>query len=145
MIWPDRVLRYLKAPAIFLILGSVINLQCAIRKLLANASICVFTLRCTSGAILVQKNWRSYSAWVRFQNLLFVAVTCQRFWRGGKVRECFSSIKEYRAAITLQYFWRSCIQSAVHQQVRDAAIVVQCAFRVCVAKITARHLFSSFQ
>jgi myosin heavy subunit len=121
-----------------LILGSVITLQCATRKLLARLR--VFRLRCTSRAVVIQKNWRSYSAWVYFQNSLFVAITCQRFWRGGKVRESFSSIKEYRAAISLQSFWRSYIQSVVHRQVRDAAIIVQCAFRVYVAKRTARQL-----
>jgi myosin heavy subunit len=134
----SRVRSHLCQARFFLILGSVITLQCATRKLLA--CIRVFRMRSTSRAIVIQKHWRSYSSWSSYQNVLYISTWCQRFWRGGKVRACFSSIKEYRAAIKLQSFWRSCIQSLVHREVREAAIAVQCAFRVYIAKNVIRLL-----
>lgn len=97
-----------------LTLGSILTLQCAIRKLLA--TVYVSRLRLTRKAIIVQKSWRSYYAWASFQNVLFLASWCQRYWRGYKVRERFRSFKEY------------------HRKVRNAAILVQCAFRVRTAK-----------
>ena len=133
-----RIRGYLCRARFLLILGSATTLQCAARKFLACLRIA--KLRCESKAIVIQSQWRSYSSWVYFQNILFIAIWCQRFWRSGKVRECFSSIKEYRAVIAIQTFWRSYIQHQVHRQVRDAAIVVQCAFRVWMATRMIRFL-----
>lgn len=133
-----RIRAYLCRSRFFLLLGSIITLQCAIRKQLA--TLRVFRLRCTSKAIIIQKHWRSYFAWSSFQNTLFISIWCQRYWRGHNVRQCFSSLIEYRAAITIQSSWRSYIHRLAHRDVRDAAIIVQCAFRVCKAKRLIRQL-----
>lgn len=129
---------FLCRSSFFLILGSVITLQCAARKLIA--SLCVQRLRCTSRAIIIQKHWRSYSMWSSFQNILFLTVCCQRYWRGGKVRKNFVSIKQYRAAITLQSFWRSRARCVIHRRIRDAVIVVQSSFRIWSAKKVTREI-----
>lgn len=122
----------------FLTLGSILTMQCYARKLISTAY--VRRLRYTTRAVTVQKNWRSYSAWSSYQNVLFLTIWCQRFWRGGKVREKFIVIKEYRSAIVIQSFWRSYFLRQCYQHIRQAAIEVQSFARVRNAKRTLARL-----
>ncbi|EED88779.1 myosin heavy chain-like protein, partial [Thalassiosira pseudonana CCMP1335] len=122
----------------FLTLGSILTMQCYARKLISTAY--VRRLRYTTRAVTVQKNWRSYSAWSSYQNVLFLTIWCQRFWRGGKVREKFIVIKEYRSAIVIQSFWRSYLLRQCYQHIRQAAIEVQSFARVRNAKRTLARL-----
>jgi myosin-5 len=69
----------------YLILGSVLTLQCAFRKFIA--SLYVRELRFHKKSIMIQKHWRSYCAWIDYQNVLYIATWCQRFWRGRKCRD----------------------------------------------------------
>jgi len=94
----------------------------------------------SSRAIIIQKYYRSYSKWMHFQNIMYLSIWCQRFWRGGKVRKSFSSMIENRAAVVLQSWWRTCSECLVHQQVTNASIVLQCAFRMRIAKRMIRRL-----
>lgn len=103
----------------YLILGSVLTLQCAARKLIA--CLHVRRLRFKERAITVQKHWRSYHAWSRYQNILSLATWGQRLWRGKKVRERFVRIKQYRSAIIIQSAWRSYVFQQCHQELRNAA------------------------
>ena len=116
----------------YLILGSVLTLQCAARKLIA--TIYVHRLRSERSSITIQKQWRSYYAWSLYQNVLYITAWCQRFWRGGKVREKYTEIKQYRSAIVIQSAWRSHVFKQCHQEVRNCAIIIQCLFRVSTAK-----------
>ncbi|KAL7539558.1 hypothetical protein ACHAXR_009391, partial [Thalassiosira sp. AJA248-18] len=111
----------------YLILGSVLTLQCAARKLIA--SVRVHRLRIHERSITIQKQWRSYYAWYLYQNTIYITTWCQRFWRGRKTREKYMKIKQYRGAIVIQSAWRSHIFQQCHQQARNAAIELQCYFR----------------
>ena len=115
----------------YLILGSVLTLQCFSRKLIATLQ--VNRIRCHERSITIQKYWRSYHAWSLYQNTLFITTWCQRFWRANKVREQFAQIKQYRSAIIIQSAWRSHAFQQCHQELRNAAIVIQCFYRTCFA------------
>ncbi|KAL3770357.1 hypothetical protein ACHAWU_003577 [Discostella pseudostelligera] len=111
----------------YLILGSVLTLQCATRKLIA--SLYVRRLRFNKRSITIQKQWRSYFAWIRYQNILFITAWCQRFCRGKRVRKQCVRMKEYRSAIAIQSAWRSHVFQQCHSQLKNAAIVIQCCYR----------------
>ena len=80
----------------------------------------------SSRAIIIQKYFRSYYKWINFQNIVYLSIWCQRFWRGVKVRKSFSSMIGNRATVALQ--------SSVHQQLTNSSIVLQCVFRMHLAK-----------
>jgi len=122
----------------YLILGSVLTLQCAARKLIA--CLHVRRLRFNERSITVQKHWRSYYAWYRYQNVHYLTTWCQKFWRGGKVRERFVRIKKYRSAIAIQSAWRYHVFQQCHQQLKNAAIMIQCFFRICVSTRILKQL-----
>mmetsp|Transcript_5020 Transcript_5020/g.11043 ORF Transcript_5020/g.11043 Transcript_5020/m.11043 type:complete len:1631 (-) Transcript_5020:83-4975(-) len=122
----------------YLTLGSVLTLQCFARKLVA--SLRVRRLRFTERAIAIQKQWRSYYAWYLYQNMMLVASVVQRFWRGRKVRERFVRIKRYRSAIVIQSAWRSHVFQQFHQELRNAAITIQCSVRVCISTRKLKQL-----
>ena len=115
----------------FLTLGSILTLQCGARKMIA--TVLVRQLRFNLRSITIQKQWRSYSAWSSYQNMLFISVWCQRLWRGGKVREKFVVIKQYRSSIKIQSIWRSHVFQVCYRQQRIAAISIQCFLRVLLA------------
>ena len=115
----------------YLILGSVLTLQCAARKLIA--CVHVHQLRCHDRSITIQSQWRSYHAWYQYQNILYITTWCQRFWRGKKVREEYVVIKQYRSAIVIQSAWRSHAFQQCHRELRNAAITIQCFYRVIMS------------
>ena len=122
----------------YLILGSVLTLQCAARKLIA--SVRVNRLRSQRSSIIIQKQWRSYSVWYHYQNTVYVALWCQRFWRGRKFRAGFVQFKQHRSAVVIQSAWRSHVFQQCHRQMRSAAITIQCIFRVGVASKNLKQL-----
>ncbi|KAL3822610.1 hypothetical protein ACHAXA_006395 [Cyclostephanos tholiformis] len=87
-----RTRSFLCQNTFYLILGSVLTLQCATRKFIA--SLFVRELRFHKRAIIIQKQWRAYCAWIDYQNVLYIAIWCQRFWRGGKVRARHISLEQ---------------------------------------------------
>jgi len=115
----------------YLILGSILTLQCAGRKLIA--CVYVHQLRCEERSITLQKQWRSYYAWSQYQNTLYITSWCQRFYRGNKVRERVVVIKQYRSAIVIQSAWRAYTFQQCHHRFRSAAITIQCFLRRCAA------------
>ncbi|KAL9189662.1 hypothetical protein ACHAXT_009337 [Thalassiosira profunda] len=115
----------------YLILGSVLTLQCAARKLIA--SVFVHRLRCHVRSITIQKYWRGYDQWCHFQNVLYIATWCQRLWKGRKVREKYVVIKQYRGAIAIQSAWRCRSLQSCHKEVRSAAVTIQCFVRARAA------------
>ena len=83
---------FLEQNRLLLQLGSILTLQCVARKMIA--TIFVRKLRFHRKVISIQTQWRSYSAWFSYQNLIFITVWCQRFWRGKVVRRDFISIMQ---------------------------------------------------
>ncbi|KAL7553526.1 hypothetical protein ACHAWF_016812, partial [Thalassiosira exigua] len=122
----------------FLILGSMLTLQCFARMIIASNR--VRQLRFQERSITIQKQWRCYQAWCHYQNVLYVAIWCQRFWRGGKVRERFLEIRQYRSSIVIQSAWRCHVFRQCHLQMTTAAIAIQCFSRVCAAVRTLKAL-----
>ncbi|KAL7459684.1 hypothetical protein ACHAWC_011483 [Mediolabrus comicus] len=85
--------------------GSILTLQCAVRRMMA--TIFVRRLRFHQRAISIQSQWRSYSVWFSYQNTVFITVWCQRFWRGRLVRTKVRAIKDHlrlnrKAAVEMQ-------------------------------------------
>ena len=122
----------------YLILGSILTLQCAARKL--SATVYVHRLRCQERSITIQKYWRSYRAWIHYQNTLYIATWCQKMWRGLIVREEVFAIKQRRSAIIIQSAWRSYTFQKCHHELRKAAITIQCFHRVCIASRVVKKL-----
>ena len=96
---------FLERNRLLLRLGSILTLQCAVRRMMAN--IFVRRLRFHQRAISIQSQWRSYSAWFSYQNTVFITVWCQRFWRGRFVRTKVRAIKDHlrlnrKAAVEMQ-------------------------------------------
>ena len=91
-----RTRSFLCQNTFYLILGSILTLQCASRKFVS----CLYVRRLrinNTAAVTIQKQWRSYGAWSNFQNVLYIATWCQRCWRGGirdKSFEGMSHIKQ---------------------------------------------------
>ena len=81
---------FLERNRLLLQLGSILTLQCAARKMIA--TITVRNLRFDRNATSIQKQWRSYSKWFSYQNILFITIWCQRFWRGRITRRDIESI-----------------------------------------------------
>jgi len=96
-----RTRSFLCQNTFYLILGSVLTLQCATRKFIA--SLYVRRLRFHERSITIQKQWRSYCAWIEYQNILFIATWCQRFWRGRQVRARSISIEPDRLGMELSH------------------------------------------
>lgn len=96
---------FLERNRLVLRLGSILTLQCTVRRMMA--TIFVRRLRFHQRAISIQSQWRSYSAWFSYQNTVFITVWCQRFWRGRLVRTKVRAIKDHlrlnrKAAVEMQ-------------------------------------------
>ena len=129
---------YLGRNRFLLMLGSILTVQCSLRKMVATRR--VRELRLLAKSVVIQRCWRQYAAWSRFQNTLFLAFWCQRLWRGKAVRTAWSEIIRRRSAITIQSSWRSRIFRRHHLQARSSIILIQCYVRRFLARCRLRIL-----
>lgn len=111
---------FLERNRLLLRLGSILTLQCAARKMIA--TVFVRKLRFHRKAIYIQTQWRSYSAWFSYQNILFITVWCQRFWRGRVVRREFSSITQQMQQVKYDLEKAIAQQSKTNSADRDEKI-----------------------
>ena len=129
---------YLGRNRFLLMLGSILTIQCSLRKMAATRR--VRKLRLLAKSVVIQRCWRQYAAWSRFQNTLFLAFWCQRLWRGRIVRTALSEIIMMRSATAIQSIWRSRGFRRRHLQAQSSVILIQCCIRRFLARCRLRTL-----
>ncbi|EJK63124.1 hypothetical protein THAOC_16235, partial [Thalassiosira oceanica] len=129
---------YLGRNRFLLTLGSILTIQCSLRKMAATRR--VRKLRLLAKSVVIQRCWRQYAAWSRFQNTLFIAFWCQRLWRGKIVRSALSEIIMRRSATAIQSIWRSRVFRRRHLRAQSSIILIQCYCRRFLARCRLRTL-----
>eukprot|EP00879_Flechtneria_rotunda_P010956 GHRR01011448.1.p1 GENE.GHRR01011448.1~~GHRR01011448.1.p1 ORF type:complete len:975 (+),score=342.76 GHRR01011448.1:784-3708(+) len=117
---------------------AVVRLQSWGRGMLARRQ--ARALREQRAVTVIQKAWRSYKMRQQYQEVLYNITHLQAMYRGLGARKQYAEMQRQLSALVVQSNWRGAKQHKVFMALRNAALVVQGAFRCKYALLELRQL-----
>ncbi|CAI5468190.1 unnamed protein product [Closterium sp. Yama58-4] len=91
-------------------------------------------------ARVIQRAWRSWRQFMRYNMLRWAVIRMQARWRGHLTRQYYSWLREEAAAVTIQKHVRRYTTQLAYEHTRYSAIIIQAAFRGMLCRKWAREI-----
>ncbi|WIA40194.1 hypothetical protein OEZ86_013582 [Tetradesmus obliquus] len=119
---------------------AVVRMQAWARGMLARKE--AHALRQQKAATTIQTAYRRHKMRQQYQEVVHNITHLQALWRGYAARKAFAEMQRQRAALVIQSNWRGAACRSDFTALREAALLVQGAFRCKRAVGELRHLKS---
>ncbi|CAI5475228.1 unnamed protein product [Closterium sp. Yama58-4] len=91
-------------------------------------------------ARVIQRAWRSWRQFMRYNMLRWAVIRMQARWRGHLTRQYYSWLREEAAAVTIQKHVRRYTTQLAYEHTRYSAIIIQAAFRGMLCRKWVREI-----
>ncbi|CAI5489186.1 unnamed protein product [Closterium sp. Naga37s-1] len=91
-------------------------------------------------ARVIQRAWRSWRQFMRYNMLRWAVIRLQARWRGHLTRQYYSWLREEAAAVTIQKHVRRYTTQLAYEHTRYSAIIIQAAFRGMLCRKWVREI-----